>query len=186
MRLRWSGAGGRGAADRGGWQQRVQAGGGPGQANLTAGGGAQIAACRSSAAAARPLPGLTGPRQAQGQAQGSGRSALGCRAAAPAGGWAAAGLAGGAAPHLTPMRVANVSMPNCLSPSMSGKSLVMAITVAKRVTNAVMKLRGREQRAGSLGGGGGRTRAARHALRMCCWAPGCGGDAHTHTVKQHR
>lgn len=44
--------------------------------------------------------------------------------------------------HLTPMRVANVSMPNCLSPSMSGRSLVMAITVANRVTKAVMKLRG--------------------------------------------
>lgn len=43
--------------------------------------------------------------------------------------------------HRTPMRVANVSMPNCLSPSMSGRSLVMAITVANSVTNAVMNLR---------------------------------------------
>lgn len=42
----------------------------------------------------------------------------------------------------TPMLVANVSMPFALSPSMSGRSFVMAMTMAKIVTNTVMKLWG--------------------------------------------
>ena len=54
--------------------------------------------------------------------------------------------------HRTPMRVAKVSMPNCWSPSMSGRSFVMAITVANSVTKAVMKLRGRGKREEAAGG----------------------------------
>jgi hypothetical protein len=40
----------------------------------------------------------------------------------------------------TPSRVANVEMLFAASPSTSGRSLVMAMTVAKSVTNAVMNL----------------------------------------------
>ena len=40
----------------------------------------------------------------------------------------------------TPRRVANVLILYCLSPLTSGKSLVMAITVAKMVENTVMKI----------------------------------------------
>lgn len=66
----------------------------------------------------------------------------------------ALGPGGGGGAHRTPMRVAKVSMPNCWSPSMSGRSLVMAITVANRVTKAVMKLRGWVGGVGGVGGGG--------------------------------
>ena len=46
-----------------------------------------------------------------------------------------------------PIRVANVSMPNFLSPSTSGRSLVMAITVANTVTKTVMNAIGGLQTA---------------------------------------
>jgi len=49
----------------------------------------------------------------------------------------------------TPIRVANVSMPNFLSPSTSGRSLVMAITVANTVTKTVMNAIGGLQTNGS-------------------------------------
>lgn len=42
----------------------------------------------------------------------------------------------------TPMRVANVSMPFARSPSTSGKSFVMAMTTANKVTKDVMNLQG--------------------------------------------
>lgn len=61
---------------------------------------------------------------------------------------------------LTPMRVANVSMPLALSPSTSGRSLVTAMTTANRVTKVVMKLR-----VCACGGQGGMGEGAAGLLR---------------------
>ena len=57
---------------------------------------------------------------------------------------------------LTPSFVANVSMPLARSPSTSGRSFVMAMTIANMVTNVVMNLKGcKGIRGDSAAGRGG-------------------------------
>ena len=79
--------------------------------------------------------------------------------------------------HLTPNRVAKVWMPYCLSPSTSGRSLVIAMAVANTVTKAVMKLQG--------GGGGGQGGTEGLSERLA-GARGRGHSARRRWQQRHR
>jgi len=63
----------------------------------------------------------------------------------------------------TPSRVANVWMPNRLSPSTSARSFVIAMTVANTVTKHVMNLRARQRALMQFG----------HAHRIGVWIGAC-------------